>query len=222
MAITDEEGIRSGSGGILSDPTPLTTAGLLREVSNLKELMFTRMDAYDKAITLLQEYANNRPTIGEVVAKTDERFEATMRVSAEVDKRYNAEFVKLSTTAQMMVEQQAVSLAATKDAVAIAMSASEKAVAAALIAAKEAVKLQQDSNDKAIQKQEAVFTKQIDQIGGQIDTLTKGFDDKIDDLKNRVIAVESGKTGGQDVWTWVTVIGFAALAILFVVFKGGP
>lgn len=215
-------GIRSGGGEILSDPTPLTTQGLLREVANLKEIIFTRFEAYDKAILLLQEYANRVPTIGEVVAKTDERFQAAKEVLAEIDKRYNAEFVKISTTSEMMVGQQALALAATKDAVAIAMSASEKAVAAALTAAKEAVKLQQDSNDKAIQKQEAVFTKQIDQIGGQIGTLTKSFDDKIDDLKNRVIAVESGATGGANTWNWVVVIAAVALAAIFVIFKGSP
>lgn len=174
-------------------------------------------------------------TIGELA----ERFEAFKLLVGEIDKRYNAEFVKISTTSQMMVEQQALALTATKDAVSIAMAAAEKAVEkaeltainrdtentraldAALIAAKEAVKVQQDFNDRAIQKQEAVFTKQIDQIGTQISTLTKSFDDKIDDVKNRVIAFESGRTGGKDTWAWVAVIAGITLATLFVIFKGG-
>lgn len=44
------------------DPTILTTQQLVREVGSLKELFETRLDAMDKAIVLLQAFADRQPT----------------------------------------------------------------------------------------------------------------------------------------------------------------
>ena len=72
---------------------------------------------------------------------------------------------------------------------------SKVAVDAALQAAKEAVGEQNKSNALAISKSENTFTKQIDQIGTLITTLNKSFDDKIDDIKQRLTVMESRKEG---------------------------
>jgi hypothetical protein len=45
------------------DPTHLTTQQLLRELSSLRELLFSRLDAMDKATVLLSETVNRTPTI---------------------------------------------------------------------------------------------------------------------------------------------------------------
>lgn len=53
------------------DPTILTTQQLQREVASLKELFITRLDAMDKAVALLQAFADKQPTIA--VVDTDLR-----------------------------------------------------------------------------------------------------------------------------------------------------
>ena len=93
---------------------------------------------------------------------------------------------------------------------------SKVAVDAALQAAKEAVDQQNKSNALAIAKSETTFTKQIDQIGALIATLQKGLDDKIDDLKTRVQAVESTKKGGNEMMGFV----IGALGITVAVIAG--
>jgi glycyl-tRNA synthetase beta subunit len=74
------------------------------------------------------------------------------------------------------------------------------AVDAALQAAKEAAG-----------KSEQNFTKQIDQIMVMISTIQKGFDDKNDDLKTRIQALESTRKGAGDLWGFL--VGLAGLAI---------
>jgi hypothetical protein len=57
--------------------------------------------------------------------------------------------------------------------------------------------------EKAGTKTEDSFTKQIDQIGVQIRAGTKSSDDKIDDVKQRLTAIESRANGHSDVWGYV-------------------
>ncbi len=96
------------------------------------------------------------------------------------------------------------------------------AVGAALQAAKEAAGKQAEGFAELIKKIEATFTKQIDQIGELIRTQQKSADDKIDDLKSRVQAVESQKKGTSDTWGYIIgILGLliAAGAALAVVMK---
>jgi hypothetical protein len=48
------------------DPTELTTAQVIRETSALREIIETRLDGYDKAITLLQAASDKVPSAGMV------------------------------------------------------------------------------------------------------------------------------------------------------------
>ena len=43
----------------------------------------------------------------------------------------------------------------------------------------------------AAQKQEAAFTKQIDQLTSNVQLISKASDDKLTDLKDRIVAMES-------------------------------
>ncbi len=87
----DENG-RMSNWRPIPDPTILTTQQLMREIGALKELMQVRLDAYDKAIQLLQDFTDRQPTIAEVVAKFEERFRSI-----------ETQFVKadMTTTKQM-------------------------------------------------------------------------------------------------------------------------
>jgi len=178
----------------IPDPTVLTTQQLLRELASLREVLTTRMDGYDKAITLLQAFADRQPTIAEVVAKFDEKFRGVDLQFKERDQR---------------VEQAA--------------KESKVAVDAAFASQKEAVSEQNKSAAAAIAKSEAATTKQIDAIGILLQANAKASDEKIDDLKSRITAMEGRGQAYSQGFGWIaTGVGIVAAvigAIIAVFFK---
>ena len=193
-----EDGVGIVSSRIRPDPDPtvLTTQQLQREVSSLKELFEVRLDALDKATTLLQSRADKSPSIDVVyeVVKSlervnEEKFHSITTRFAERDKR---------------------SEQAARDG--------KLAIDAALQAAKEAVAGQNTSNAQAIAKSETAFTKQIDQLGTLINTLASGLNEKIDDTKNRLTAGEGHSKGLADGWGYLVggvglLIGIVSFAV---------
>lgn len=198
------------------DPSVLTTAALLREVASLKELVFTRIDAIDKAITVAHDDLVRVPTevqktVGNLRDLHDQRFEA---VEKELEYRttlYNEKFASVQTQFRerdTRVEQTA------KD--------NKVAVDAALSAAKEAFGEQNKSSALAIAKSETSIAKQIDSLVALITTATKALDDKITDAKDRLTRLEGKGEGTQDHKDYMflvigALIGLAGLA--FAVFK---
>ncbi len=69
------------------------------------------------------------------------------------------------------------------------------ALNAALAAQKEAVAAQTASSEKSITKSETATTERIKGVETLLSTSTKATDDKITDLKDRVIAIEAVKLG---------------------------
>lgn len=158
---------------MVTDPTFLTTQQLLREYTSLKELVFTRLDAMDKAMELFNANITRVPTdtdkqISHLKELHDEKFEGVEKQFKERDVR---------------TEQSAI--------------ATKIAVDAALQAQKEAASAQNDSNAAAIAKSEAATTKQIDGIVALIASNNKGLDEKIADIKGRLDRGE-GKTSISD------------------------
>jgi hypothetical protein len=80
-----------------------------------------------------------------------------------------------------------------------------------------------EANAAAIAKSEAGFTKQIDQITTLISANAKNADDKTNDLKDRIVAMESGAAGSTKTTDRMTVVInlLIAGAVGFVVFMGG-
>lgn len=194
------------TGRVVQDPTALTTLQLSREVLSLRELIEARLDGMDKAIDLLQTTANRSPTIGEVVAETNQRLKALEEhVEAALGQLKELQDEKISAIKDNFEEKlSGFQLATDEKFFSIATQFQERdtrteqtskdskvAVDAALQAAKEAVGEQNKSNAMSISKSEAAFTKQIDQIGVIINTTAKGVDDKFDDLKTRLLSMEA-------------------------------
>jgi membrane protein involved in colicin uptake len=110
-----------------------------------------------------------------------------------------------------------------------AATASASALAAALQAAKEAVFEQAQAAAKAAEKTELSFTKQIDQIGLQIKTVSDGFGERISELKERIDRGEGSESGSKSHATetrlnvGAVVAGVSMLialaAVLFAIFK---
>lgn len=151
----------------------------------------------DKAIELLQSTADDFP------GRMDEKIASLKSVHDERFASIETQFLERDTRTEQT----------SKD--------SKVAVDAALQAAKEAVGEQNKSSALAIAKSEAATTKQIDQIGVIIQTTTKGVDDKIDDIKGRLQAIEGQKIGGRErtqdfkdhTGLWISLIAVLIAAI---------
>jgi len=186
------------------DPTVLTTEQLermkdivFREILASREIVEskligirtvfeTRLEGMDKAINLVQLQTDVFPA----------------KVQVEVGHLQKLHQEKFDSIATQFRERDTRTEQTSRDG--------KMAVDAALQAAKEAVGEQNKSNALAIAKSEATFTKQIDQIGVLVSSMGKGFDDKVDDIKGRLTAIESQKKGAGDVWAiWFAATGFA-------------
>jgi len=201
------------SGSVPSpDPTALTTDQLRREIAALKEILIgvidgkfdvilTRLEANDKAVSLLQEATDKQPertraAVSQLEDLATEKF-------AGVETKFNGVQTQFAER-DVRTEQAA---ATTKVAVDAALQAAEKAVNAALA-----------NSSQITAKSEASTTKQIDAIGTLISAGTQATNDKIDDLKARVQAIESrteGKvTQQQDTsQNWALIIGAIGMLI---------
>ena len=187
------------------DPTLLTTQQLMAAISALKELLFTRLDAMDKAVVLLSDSVNRVPTdttreVSHLKTLHEEKFEGIQRQFQERDVR---------------AEQESRNNKVSLDA--------------ALQAAKEAVGKQNESFALSIAKSEASTMKQMEQQGQLIGTSNNALESKISDLKDRVTAIESKGIGqlsantahvtsSRDAWGIVAVVvAVVAVAVAVVI-----
>jgi hypothetical protein len=214
----DTEQTPTAIGGLnipVPDPSLLTTRALQREIFALRELIEvklgtatmaaeharevveTRLDGMDLAIQLLQATADKFP------ARIDEKITALQSVHDEKFAAVNAAMAEKFNSIQTQFAERDVRTEQAAGAVKIAVDA-------ALQAQKEAAGEQNRSNTLAQTKSETATTKQIDQIGTLIQNNTKSFDDKINDVKDRVNRIEGSGEGGKAMWAYVA--GAVALA----------
>jgi len=234
----------------IPDPTLLTTQQLLREITALRELFETRLDGMDKAITLIQAHADRIPSSTDIALQRLQELldNKLMNVQAQFDARDRAVDRAVTTAleaqkATMLLQNSSLNESVSRlqelhdekfESIATqfrerdvrteqASKDSKVAIDAALQAQKEAVGKQNEANSAAISKSEAAFVKQIDQIGILISTMTKGTDDKIGDIKDRLTTIEGLKKGANDVWVYIfSTIGVIVSVItvaLMVTFK---
>jgi hypothetical protein len=180
-----------------TDPTALTTQQLIRSLAALRELLETRMDGTDRIINLMQKEHEQMKTVikedvGHLKTLNDERFNSIHLQFNERDTR---------------TEQTS------KDG--------KVAVDAALQAAKEAVGEQNKSNSLAIGKSEAAATKQMDQINLTIQTTSANLNDKIDDVKARLLTAEGLTKGAKDMKDDNKSIIALIVSVLSVIFAIG-
>jgi hypothetical protein len=163
------------------DPSRLTTAQLestaeqlRRELFSLRELLECRLDAMDKA-TLLRWVDVEKIWPSEVERLVKHSRELHRIDIANIQERFGAND------------------AATK----LAADTSQKALDAALLQAAALVRQQNEANDRASTKVEVSFSKLIDQQSVQIQTEGKARDGRVDEIKERVVALESQRLGGR-------------------------
>jgi hypothetical protein len=180
-----------------ADPTQLTLDVLHRESLFLKELVFTRLDAMDKAVALFSTNLTRVPTdVDKQVGNLKELlFERFNRVTTQFE-GIQLQFIERDVRTEKSAED------------------SKIAVDAALQAAKEAVGKQQESNSLAISKSEGATTKQLDQINVNLQTINAALNDKIDDVKNRLTIQDGKGLGAGALWGVIATAAGIVIAVM--------
>jgi hypothetical protein len=202
------------------DPTTLTNQLVSRAVGAVREVLEARIEDNSRRIDALKENLTESISyaIRELKELHDEKFKAIRSTSDErlkaLDGVISANRAAVADRFELLDKQTIKAAADVKSA-----------VDAAFAAAASGVSQQNLANQQASQKQEAAFTKQIDQladnvrqiskaIGDQIGDLKKTNDDKISDLKDRIVAMEGRSSGSAQ--TIGFVIGALGVAIAVV------
>jgi hypothetical protein len=161
-----------------SDPTALTTEQLLRTaqaerdyVDGRIDVLIERLSGMDRATQLLSNTVTKVPTevqreVGNLRNVVDEKV-------ASIDKQFSERDTRSEREARD-----------NKLAVDAAFAAQEKQAVA-----------QNDANTTAINKSEQATTETINKLSELFKTTTDALSDKIDDIKQRVQAIESSKQG---------------------------
>jgi hypothetical protein len=173
----------------VQDPSALSTQQVFRENFWLRELLEMRItgiehriDGSDKAVGLLQAFADRAPT--------------TMDVQHQVIQLREVAMEKFDGIRTQLSERDIQTEKASRDV--------KSAVDAAFAAAKEAVGEQNKSNTLAITKSEAGVKEQLALLVESMKTNAKSIDDKISDIKERITIIES-KTSVSDPSTAITL-----------------
>jgi hypothetical protein len=167
-----------------SDPTPLTTAQLLREIQSLEKLMDQRIDAIEKAVEVAHENLVRVPT--EVDKAVGHLRDVVMQKFETTEVRFSGIKTQISER-DIRVDQAA--------------HETKVAVDAALAAQEKGANKQTETFIMSIAKSEAAIAKQMDQQSQLLVTTTHGLSDKIDDIKDRITRIEGEGRGLKEAET---------------------
>jgi hypothetical protein len=171
------------------DPTILTTEASKRLEEMLRNLIKTEIEHMGNLF--------DEKLIG-TSSQLAERMTGTTKTFSEKLSRIEAQF-------EMLSERTAEQKKDTKDA-----------LDAALAAQKEAVAAQTASSEKSITKSETATIERIKAVETLLSTSTKASDDKIDDLKVRIVAMEATKRGSAETGTDSRAILTSVLGVVIV------
>jgi hypothetical protein len=203
-----------------SDPTPLTTAQLLREIASLKELVLSKIEAIDKAITVAHDDLVRVPTdvqkqVGtlkdlhgaliegiqkELVDRAEmwsRKFDGVDNKFADFDKKLADSHIFCSETSKVAATNTS-KLESFKELMKTSSDERKTALDAALLAQKEASAQEARNAAQAVSKQEAATNKQIDALAELLRTSSKATEEKISDVKDRLIRFEGQGQGTKE------------------------
>ena len=199
------------------DPSALTTAQLLREISSLKDVLGVRLDAIEKASDVFAENISRVPT-------STQQAVGTLRelVEARFSEVYTTIEAKAALTNEKLdgiYEQFALRDKAVKET----SDLNATALQAALAAAEKSAQKTNDSFVISAEKTAASFTKTQDAQAAAVSALSNALSDKLNDQKERITAIESRSGGIGQAWGWVAggiglLFSFITVAIAILVF----
>jgi hypothetical protein len=146
------------------------------------------------------------PTI--LTTEASSRLEQMLRNLIKTENEHLHELMNLDVSHQEVLFGQKLAEIKTQLKMLDARTAEQKkdtkdALDAALAAQKEAVAAQTASSEKSITKSETATIERIKAVETLLATSTKASDDKIDDLKVRIVAIEAVKIGNFEQGTTV-------------------
>lgn len=182
---------RSDIGGLLPipDPTDLTTKALMREVGALRDLVFQRLDAMDKAVELFDANLTRVPTeVDKQIANLRELIFARFDVDhSHIERNRQLGIERFQAIDQRFEERDT--------RIELTTHAAKEALEAALHAAEKAVNKQNEAFAAAIDKSEASSAKQIEQLQDFLTSSNTATNAKIDDQKERILRLEGEGRG---------------------------
>ena len=165
----DDESRREVRSIPVPDPTVLTRESIDRDISALKELIATRLNAMDEAIRLARTGLERAPhDVSKAVMNLKDLHEEKFKTVQSLFDGVQIQFIERD----VRVKESA--------------TARDTAVAAALQAQKEAAGEQTKSFTVSINKSEQATSEQIVQLRLYVEQAIRAINDKIDDLKGRV------------------------------------
>jgi hypothetical protein len=180
------------------DPTKLTTDAVAaasaqwdRALQSMQDLIGARLDAMDKATDLRLEYVATVPNlmrqeIHHLEALHDERFRT---IVAE----FTEKFVGVERTFASLDSRTDQEREAAKEALAAALASAKELTGAQTVASAQLISAQADASAREAERTAAFTTKQIDQINLQFEAERKAWDQRWQELKERI---DRGDRGG--------------------------
>jgi hypothetical protein len=209
MPTAENHNLHKGQSSVtpIPDPTLLTTAAVGIAFSSLKELMFTRLDAMDKAQELYKE------TVGNELKNCHKELLALETLLTTLSNtRWESLQEKLTTLVGIRIEAKQNEMALInekfvgvdkrfeeRDKRISLQEANFKVIMDEALSSSEKASLKQTETFSAtISKTETATSKQIDQQGETIKTSTNGLNDKIEDVRTRLARIEASREGSHD------------------------
>lgn len=186
-----------GSPKSTTDPTELTTQVIWREISGLKELLTSELEALKKATEVAHDDLVRVPTdvqkqVGGLKELMYEKIDSLDRVcTLEINHLKE----KFDMVERYRIEQK---------------SDTRTAVDDALKAAKELVFQQNQSNSQANTKTELSFSKLLEQQSELFHTTTNNFNQRIGDIKELLSKSEGKSSGANTLWLIIIALISAA------------
>lgn len=141
-------------------------------------------EALQREVASLERLLEQR--VGAVLVLLEQRIKGIVETRAQEFKTVDEKFAAVQQGLNLVEQQRVEQKKDTKDA-----------VDAALTAQKEAVSEQTTASERSIAKSEAATTKSIEQLQETFTTALEGQRREIGDLKERVAAAESNRTGRE-------------------------
>lgn len=136
------------------------------------------------------------PDPTELTRLASDRLEGMLRQHIDTEVAHLDELTQTRLTAEAEISKQRFILLDARTAE--QKQDTTNALNAALAAQKEAVAAQTASSEKSITKSETATTERIKGVETLLQTSSKATDDKISDLKERIVAIESLKLGANE------------------------
>src|SRR4051812_29940910 len=186
----------------IPDPTVLTTQQIYNAVASLRDVMDVRLCAMDKAVQLLQETANRKPTIGEV--------EGVHRTKIEnLEKRVDHKYVETAADLSHLRDIHGARMDGIENLFKTQFEEREKrnrqmaeastaAIGAALQAQRDAAFETQRSSGAAITKAEIATNDTLRQLQALFQTSINALNTQVQDLKSRIDRGEAGDVGKRE------------------------